>query len=124
MGRLLGSFIGAIMATLFIAGAAVGRCGRRLAAGALAGAALGAGAGAIEASWSREDACIDGAFVRDAGARLPARRFGDLCADRRVAILASSRNKSADTAEQHVGRRSRRSSRPRSRRYLRDRSAA
>jgi len=69
-GGLLGSFIGAIMATPFIAGAAVGAAVGVLTAGALAGAVLGAGAGAIEASWSREDACIDGAFVRDAGVRL------------------------------------------------------
>ena len=64
-GALSGSFIGAILAIPFAVGASVGAVVSMLAFGALIGIALGATAGAIDASWSREDASVDSAFVRE-----------------------------------------------------------
>jgi uncharacterized membrane protein len=67
-GGLWGSLIGAILAIPFTAGASAAVAAGAVAAGALSGTAVGATAGAIDASWWKEDFGLDEEFVRNVGA--------------------------------------------------------
>src|SRR5580704_12962901 len=66
-GGLWGSLIGLTLAIPFTGGATAPAAGA-LAAGALAGGALGAGAGAIDASWWKNEFGIPDDFVKQVGA--------------------------------------------------------
>ncbi len=66
-GGLWGSLIGLTLAIPFTGGATAPAAGA-LAAGALAGGALGAGAGAIDASWWKDEFGIPDDFVKQVGA--------------------------------------------------------
>ena len=66
-GGLWGSLIGLTLAIPFTGGATAPAAGV-LAASALAGGALGAGAGAIDASWWKDEFGIPDDFVRQVGA--------------------------------------------------------
>jgi uncharacterized membrane protein len=66
-GGLMGSLIGLTLAIPFTAGATAPAAGA-LAAGALAGGALGAGAGALDASWWKDEFGIPDEFVKQIGA--------------------------------------------------------
>ena len=66
-GGLWGSLLGAVLAIPFTGGASAAAAAGALAAGALGGTAVGATAGAIDASWWKEDFGIDNNFVRDVG---------------------------------------------------------
>src|SRR5262245_6887159 len=65
-GGLWGCFIGAMVAIPFVAASALAAV-VTLAVGALIGFGFGAIAGAIDASWSREDLYADSGFVRQLG---------------------------------------------------------
>jgi uncharacterized membrane protein len=65
-GGLWGSLIGLTLAIPFTGGATAPAAGA-LAAGALAGGALGAGAGAIDASWWKDEFGIPDDFVKQVG---------------------------------------------------------
>lgn len=65
-GGLLGSLIGLTLAIPFTGGATAPAAGA-LAAGALAGGALGAGAGALDASWWKDEFGIPDEFVKQVG---------------------------------------------------------
>jgi len=66
-GGLMGSLIGLTLAIPFTGGASAAAVGA-LAAGALAGGALGAGAGALDASWWKDEFGIPDDFVKQVGA--------------------------------------------------------
>jgi uncharacterized membrane protein len=66
-GGLMGSLIGLTLAIPFTGGATAPVAGA-LAAGALAGGALGAGAGALDASWWKDEFGIPDEFVQQIGA--------------------------------------------------------
>jgi len=66
LGGLLGSLIGLTLAIPFTGGATAPAAGA-LAAGALAGGALGAGAGALDASWWKDEFGIPDDFVKQVG---------------------------------------------------------
>jgi len=66
-GGLWGCFVGAMVAIPFMAAASGLAAVAALAAGALIGFGFGAIAGAIDASWSREDVYADTGFVRQLG---------------------------------------------------------
>ena len=66
LGGLMGSLIGLTLAIPFTGGATAPAAGA-LAAGALAGGALGAGAGALDASWWKDDFGIPDEFVKQVG---------------------------------------------------------
>lgn len=66
-GGLMGSLIGLTLAIPFTGGATAPAAGA-LAAGALAGGALGAGAGALDASWWKDEFGIPSEFVKQVGA--------------------------------------------------------
>ena len=66
-GGLMGSLIGLTLAIPFTGGATAPAAGA-LAAGALAGGALGAGAGALDASWWKDEFGIPDDFVKQIGA--------------------------------------------------------
>jgi len=68
MGALWGTFIGAVLAIPFTAGASAAAAAAALAGGALSGTAVGATAGALDASWWKEDFGINDGFVREVGA--------------------------------------------------------
>lgn len=68
-GGLWGSLIGLTLAIPFTGGATAPAAGA-LAAGALAGGALGAGAGAIDASWWKDEFGIPDDFVKQVGAMI------------------------------------------------------
>ena len=65
-GGVLGSLIGLTLAIPFTGGATAPAAGA-LAAGALAGGALGAGAGALDASWWKDEFGIPDEFVQQVG---------------------------------------------------------
>ena len=65
-GGILGSLIGLTLAIPFTGGATAPAAGA-LAAGALAGGALGAGAGALDASWWKDEFGIPDEFVKQIG---------------------------------------------------------
>ena len=65
-GGLMGSLIGLTLAIPFTGGATAPAAGA-LAAGALAGGALGAGAGALDASWWKDEFGIPDEFVKQIG---------------------------------------------------------
>jgi uncharacterized membrane protein len=65
-GGLWGSLIGLTLAIPFTGGATAPAAGA-LAAGALAGGALGAGAGALDASWWKDEFGIPDDFVKQVG---------------------------------------------------------
>ena len=65
-GGLMGSLIGLTLAIPFTGGATAPAAGA-LAAGALAGGALGAGAGALDASWWKDEFGIPDEFVKEVG---------------------------------------------------------
>ena len=68
-GALWGSLIGATLAIPFTAGAsAAAAIAGTVAAGAAAGGVLGAGAGAIDASWWKDEFGIPDDFVKQVGA--------------------------------------------------------
>jgi uncharacterized membrane protein len=72
-GGLWGSLIGLTLAIPFTAGAtapAAGAVAGALATGALAGGAIGAGAGAIDASWWKDEFGIPDDFVKQVGAMI------------------------------------------------------
>ena len=69
LGGLWGSLIGLTLAIPFTGGATAPAAGA-LAAGALAGGALGAGAGAIDASWWKDEFGIPDDFVKQVGAMI------------------------------------------------------
>ena len=62
-GALWGSLIGATLAIPFTAGASAAVAAGALATGALAGGAFGAGAGALDASWWKDEFGIPDDFV-------------------------------------------------------------
>ena len=66
-GGLMGSLIGLTLAIPLTGGATAPAAGA-LAAGALAGGALGAGAGALDASWWKDEFGIPDEFVKQIGA--------------------------------------------------------
>ena len=68
-GGLWGSLIGLTLAIPFTGGATAPAAGA-LAAGALAGGALGAGAGALDASWWKDEFGIPDEFVKQVGAMI------------------------------------------------------
>ena len=65
-GGLMGSLIGLTLAIPFTGGATAPAAGA-LAAGAVAGGALGAGAGALDASWWKDEFGISDEFVKQVG---------------------------------------------------------
>ena len=69
-GALLGSLIGATIAIPFTGGASAAAAAGALAAGALGGGALGAGAGALDASWWKDEFGIPSDFVQQVGAMI------------------------------------------------------
>jgi uncharacterized membrane protein len=66
-GGLMGSMIGLTLAIPFTGGATAPAAGA-LATGALAGGALGAGAGALDASWWKDEFGMPDEFVKQIGA--------------------------------------------------------
>jgi uncharacterized membrane protein len=66
-GALWGSLIGATLAIPFTAGASAAVGAGALAAGALGGGAIGAGAGAIDASWWKDEFGVPDDFVKQVG---------------------------------------------------------
>lgn len=66
-GGLMGSLIGLTLATIPFTGGASAVAAGTLAAGAAAGGALGAGAGAIDASWWKDEFGIPENFVKQVG---------------------------------------------------------
>jgi uncharacterized membrane protein len=76
-GGLMGSLIGLTLAIPFTGGATAPAAGA-LAAGALAGGALGAGAGALDASWWKDEFGIPDDFVKQIGAMVQPGGFGNL----------------------------------------------
>jgi uncharacterized membrane protein len=69
-GGLWGSLIGATLAIPFTGGASAGVAAGALAAGALGGGALGASAGALDASWWKDEFGIPDDFVQEVGAMI------------------------------------------------------
>jgi len=69
-GGLWGSLIGATLAIPFTGGASAAVAAGALAAGAVGGAAIGAGAGAIDASWWKDEFGIPDEFVQKVGAMI------------------------------------------------------
>jgi uncharacterized membrane protein len=66
-GALWGSLIGATIAIPFTGGASAAAAAGALAAGALGGGAIGAGAGALDASWWKDEFGIPEDFVTQVG---------------------------------------------------------
>src|SRR5262252_7066659 len=66
-GGLWGSLIGATLAIPFTGGASAAVAAGAIAAGALSGGALGAGAGALDASWWKDEFGIPDDFVKQVG---------------------------------------------------------
>jgi uncharacterized membrane protein len=66
-GGLMGSLIGLTLAAIPFTGGASAVAAGTLAAGAAAGGALGAGAGAIDASWWKDEFGIPDDFVKQVG---------------------------------------------------------
>ncbi len=69
-GGLWGSLIGATLAIPFTGGASAAVAAGAIAAGALGGGALGAGAGALDASWWKDEFGIPDDFVKNVGAMI------------------------------------------------------
>jgi uncharacterized membrane protein len=69
-GGLWGSLIGATLAIPFTGGASGAAVAGALAAGALGGGALGASAGALDASWWKDEFGIPDEFVKQIGAMI------------------------------------------------------
>src|SRR5271167_1921056 len=69
-GLLWGSLIGATLAIPFTGGVSAAAAATALAAGALGGGALGAGAGAIDATWWKDEFGIPDDFVKKVGAMI------------------------------------------------------
>lgn len=69
-GALWGSLIGATIAIPFTGGASAAAAAGALAAGALGGGAIGAGAGALDASWWKDEFGIPEDFVNQVGAMI------------------------------------------------------
>jgi uncharacterized membrane protein len=69
-GALWGSLIGATIAIPFTGGASAAAAAGALAAGALGGGAIGAGAGALDASWWKDEFGIPQDFVKQVGAMI------------------------------------------------------
>ncbi len=69
-GGLWGSLIGATLAIPFTGGASAAVAAGAIAAGALGGGAIGAGAGAIDASWWKDEFGIPDDFVQQVGAMI------------------------------------------------------
>jgi uncharacterized membrane protein len=69
-GGLWGSLIGATLAIPFTGGASAAVAAGALAAGALGGGAIGAGAGAIDASWWKDEFGIPDDFVKQVGSMI------------------------------------------------------
>jgi uncharacterized membrane protein len=67
-GGLWGSLIGATLAIPFTGGASAAVAAGAVAAGALGGGAIGAGAGAVDASWWKDEFGIPEDFVKQVGA--------------------------------------------------------
>jgi len=67
-GGLWGSLLGAVLAIPFTGGASAAAAASAVAIGALSGTAVGATAGALDATWWKEDFGIDNQFVRDVSA--------------------------------------------------------
>lgn len=67
-GGLWGSLIGATLAIPFTGGASAAVAAGAVAAGALGGGALGASAGALDASWWKDEFGIPDEFVEEVGA--------------------------------------------------------
>jgi uncharacterized membrane protein len=67
-GGLWGSLIGATLAIPFTGGASAAVAAGTIAAGVLGGGAIGAGAGAIDASWWKDEFGIPDEFVEQVGA--------------------------------------------------------
>lgn len=94
-GGLWGSLIGATLAIPFTGGASAAMAAGAVAAGALGGGAIGAGAGAMDASWWKDEFGIPEDFVKQVGAMV---QPGD------SAIYALLRTTDPDTvAEQFRG---------------------
>jgi uncharacterized membrane protein len=69
-GGLWGSLIGATLAIPFTGGASAAVAAGTIAAGVLGGGAIGAGAGAIDASWWKDEFGIPDEFVEQVGAMI------------------------------------------------------
>jgi len=69
-GGLMGSLIGLTLAAIPFTGGTSAVAAGTLAAGAAAGAVLGAGAGALDASWWKEEYGIPDDFVKQVGAMI------------------------------------------------------
>jgi uncharacterized membrane protein len=69
-GGLWGSLIGATLAIPFTAGVSGAAAAGAIAAGVLGGGAVGAGAGAIDASWWKDEFGIPEDFVKQVGAMI------------------------------------------------------
>lgn len=69
-GALWGSLIGATLAVPFTGGASAAAAATAIAAGVLGGGALGASAGAMDASWWKDEFGIPDAFVQQVGAMI------------------------------------------------------
>jgi uncharacterized membrane protein len=69
-GALWGGLIGATLAIPFTGGASAAAAAAALAAGALGGGALGAGAGALDASWWKDEFGIPDEFVNQVAAMI------------------------------------------------------
>jgi len=67
-GALWGGLIGATLAIPFTGGVSAAAAATALAAGALGGGALGAGAGALDASWWKDEFGIPDEFVKQVAA--------------------------------------------------------
>jgi uncharacterized membrane protein len=69
-GGLWGSLIGATLAIPFTGGASAAVAAGTIAAGLVGGGAIGAGAGAIDASWWKDEFGIPDEFVKQVGAMI------------------------------------------------------
>lgn len=69
-GGLWGSLIGATLAIPFTGGASAAVAAGAIAAGALGGGAIGASAGAVDASWWKDEFGIPDDFVQQVGAMI------------------------------------------------------
>ena len=69
-GALWGSLIGATLAIPFTGGASAAAAAGAIAAGVFGGGAVGAGAGALDASWWKDEFGIPDDFVKQVGAMI------------------------------------------------------
>jgi uncharacterized membrane protein len=69
-GALWGTLIGATLAIPFTGGASAAAAAGAIAAGAVGGGAIGAGAGAIDASWWKDEFGIPDDFVKQVGSMI------------------------------------------------------